>query len=168
VPALVQPSSACRASFLAAEQELAAEGKEVVDEAGFAAHLARLEDARLGRNLPPDHVAWTALWLVEGAEFLGRVSIRHGLNDLLRELGGHIGYVIRPTARRRGFGTLALRLALPHAAALGIDPALVTCDETNIASRKIIEACGGVFERDAFHGEGLPRKLRFWLATRPS
>jgi predicted acetyltransferase len=96
---------------------------------------------------------------VDGSEFLGRVQIRHRLTDRLREVGGHIGYDVRPSARRRGHATAMLRATLPMARALGIERALITCDTENGASRKVIEANGGMLE-DERNG-----KLRFWVLT---
>jgi predicted acetyltransferase len=104
-------------------------------------------------------VPCTHLWFVDGEEYIGRLAIRHSLTDWLRRIGGHIGYEVRPTARRQGHATRMLGLALPVAASLGIDPALVTCDVANTASRRVIEANGGRLEEV---GEG---KLRFWVPT---
>nr|WP_238358469.1 GNAT family N-acetyltransferase [Kribbella sandramycini] len=116
--------------------------------------------AEPGAVLAAGIVPYTMLWFVEGDEWLGRLSIRHELTPHLLELGGHIGYGVRPSARRRGYATQMLVQALPVAAELGIDPALVTCDADNVASRKVIEAAGGELE-DERHG-----KLRFWVATK--
>ncbi len=77
----------------------------------------------------------------------------------MREIGGHIGHDIRPSARRRGHATAMLAAALPVARSLGINPALLTCDENNIASRRVIEANGGVLE-DVRGGQ-----LRYWAPT---
>ena len=74
-------------------------------------------------------------------------------------MGGHIGYDVRPSVRRRGYATLMLRLSLPVAHQLGIDPALITCDDTNVGSRRVIEANGG---RLASASDGI---LRFWVPT---
>lgn len=101
----------------------------------------------------------TTLWWVDGDEYLGRLSIRHALTDLLREFGGHIGYVVRPSARRQGNASAMLAVALPIARGLGIDPALLTCDADNAGSRRVIESNGGVFEDQ--HDD----KLRFWVPT---
>ena len=109
--------------------------------------------------LPPDLVHETVLWFIDGDEWLGRLSIRHSLTPALLELGGHIGYVVRPSARRKGYATQMLTQSLPFAAGLGIDPALVTCDNDNLASRKVIQAAGGELE-DERHG-----KLRYWVPT---
>jgi predicted acetyltransferase len=82
---------------------------------------------------------------------------RHGLNDYLFEQGGHIGYSVRPSARRRGFAGDALRDALPIARELGISRVLITCDETNVGSRRTIEKNGGIYE-DSRKG-----KRRYWI-----
>ncbi|MFF1718675.1 GNAT family N-acetyltransferase [Streptomyces sviceus] len=101
----------------------------------------------------------TNLWYVEDDTFLGRLSIRHRLTPHLLELGGHIGYVVRPGARRQGHATAMLAAALLVCRQLGVDRALVTCDATNTASRKVIEANGGEFE----DRRGV--KLRYWIRT---
>nr|WP_255671798.1 GNAT family N-acetyltransferase [Glycomyces amatae] len=111
---------------------------------------------------PPGFVPSTTHWWAEGDAYLGRINIRHRLNDHLREVGGHIGYDVRPSARRRGHATAMLAAALPRAAALGIEKALVTCDTDNTASRKVIEHNGGVLE------DRRGRKLRYWVPTAPA
>ncbi|RDG39742.1 GNAT family N-acetyltransferase [Streptomyces corynorhini] len=126
----------------------------------FAEYVARLNAEPLEET--PRSEGWvpsTTLWYAEGGTFLGRLSIRHRLNPFLRELGGHIGYAVRPTARRQGHATAMLIASLPVARRIGIDSVLVTCDTTNEGSRKVIEGAGGVLE-DERGG-----KLRFWVAT---
>lgn len=88
-------------------------------------------------------VADTTLWAVQGNQVLGRISLRHSLTPYLRNIGGHIGYFVRPSSRRQGIGSqmLPLLLSLPKAQEIG--RLFVTCDETNIASIKIIERNGG-------------------------
>ncbi|WP_405581515.1 GNAT family N-acetyltransferase [Streptomyces sp. NBC_01190] len=178
MPQLIVPDVRIHRSFLAAMAEFVAEGRGDADDssmvgrdlrtwsrrwhepADFAAYVAALlavADPDLPR--PDALVPCTNLWWVEGDEYLARIAVRHRLNHFLREYGGHIGYDVRPSARRRGHATAMLRAALPEAAELGIDPALITCDTGNVASRKVIQACGGVFE-DERGG-----KLRFWVRT---
>ena len=106
---------------------------------------------------PTGWVPSTYLWYVDGAIFLGRLSIRHRLTQWLHDYGGHIGYDVRPSARRRGHATEMLRQALPWCRKLRIDTALVTCDLDNVASRKVIERAGGKFDDER---EG---KLRYWV-----
>jgi predicted acetyltransferase len=108
---------------------------------------------------PAGFVPATELWWVEGDQFLGRIGIRHRLTPALLEMGGHIGYDVRPTARRRGNATAMLLNALVVARDLGIERALVTCDVDNVGSRAVIERNGGVFEDER---AGI---LRFWVPT---
>jgi len=127
---------------------------------GFARYVESLRDqAREDAPRPEGHVPCTTLWWVAGDEYLGRIAVRHRLTQELLDVGGHIGYDVRPSARRRGHATAMLRAVLPVAGDLGIDSALVTCDVDNVASRKVIESSGGVLE-DQRGG-----KLRFWVAT---
>ncbi|HEV8056413.1 MAG TPA: GNAT family N-acetyltransferase [Nocardioidaceae bacterium] len=181
MPELVSPTTRVRRSFLAAVAELRAEGNGQYDgtsvyppvggspgeawelpvletEEGFRHFTTRLvEISDADSDRPPGYVPATALWWVDGDTYLGRLSIRHRLTDDLLRYGGHIGYVVRPSARRRGHATAMLRAALPVAAALGIDPVLVTCDDDNAASRSVIETAGGRLE------DQRGRKLRFWV-----
>lgn len=178
MPELIPPDTRVHASFLAAMAEFQAEGRGAPDDdsmigreireyasqwaapAEFARYVRELRDDALEESPRPDgHVPATTLWWASGNEYLGRIAIRHRLTPWLRDIGGHIGYDIRPSARRRGHATAMLAAALPTARGLGIDPALVTCDEDNIASRKVIEANGGALEDK--RGD----KLRFWVPT---
>jgi predicted acetyltransferase len=122
----------------------------------------RLARSREDAPRPTGHVPCTFFWVVDDADpsyYLGSISVRHRLTPYLLEVGGHIGYSVRPTARRRGVATAALRAVLPEAARLGADPVLVTCDDDNVGSARVIEANGGVLE-DVRAG-----KRRYWVAT---
>jgi predicted acetyltransferase len=158
-PALVAPTARVAASFRAAIEEFRAEGRFGPEDDSALAEALRaaggtVDDAWLRHYLDglrrdvepkrPDQVPQTTLWWVRGDEFLGRLALRHRLNAKLRRHGGHIGYEVRPSARRRGHATAMLRAALPIAAALGIDPALLTCDPDNLASQRVIAVNGGV------------------------
>jgi predicted acetyltransferase len=128
---------------------------------GFAAYAAALRaQSREETPRPPGWVPCTTWWWVEGADYLGRIALRHQLTPRLRETGGHIGYDVRPTARQRGHATAMLRAVLPRAGRMGISSVLITCDVGNVASRKVIEANGGVLD-DELHG-----KLRFWVPAK--
>ena len=179
---LVPPDPALQASYLEALAEVVPEGNARFFElvlpaegdfpgadfpadrladpgvfAEFCAYTRALEDP--ATPMPRDWVSGTYLWAVKDDTVVGRISLRHALTPWLLEVGGHIGYAVRPSARRRGVATRMLALMLPVAAAHGIDPALVTCDDTNGASRRVIEANGGVLEDQ--RGD----KLRFWVPT---
>lgn len=110
---------------------------------GFADYVRDVvADALEDSPRRPGWVPCTTLWYVESDEYLGRLAIRHRLTPHLLELGGHIGYDVRRSARRQGHATAMLRAALPVAAELGIDAALLTCDADNVASRRLIEYNG--------------------------
>ena len=130
-------------------------------------YLEVLDSLERGTDLLPGYVPSTFLFVFKGERIVGRVSIRHRLNDLLLRVGGHIGYVIVPAFRRQGYATASLRLALDFAGAtLGHDRVLVTCDADNIGSIKTIEKNGGVLE-DVIRGPDLDTpKRRYWIDTR--
>ena len=97
-------------------------------------------------NLPEGYVASTAFWLVddEKQRFLGEISIRHELPERLLRYGGHIGYAVRLGEWNKGYGTLMLSLALPYAKELGITRCLITCDDDNPGSARVMEKNGFV------------------------
>ncbi|WP_323959737.1 GNAT family N-acetyltransferase [Arthrobacter sp. JZ12] len=126
-------------------------------------YLAQTEDARFGRNLPEGWVPATFLVADVDGGLVGRASIRHELNQHLFEVGGHIGYAVRPQFRGRGYATEMLRLALGEARSLGIATALLTCDPDNFASHAVIERNGGV--REVNSAPISQDKLRYWIPT---
>lgn len=130
----------------------------------FSRYLEVLEDQERGPNLPLNHVPSTFLFAFKGQRIIGRVSIRHMLNDFLLRVGGHIGYVVVPEFRRQGHATTILRMALHFAhEKLGIGRVLVTCDDDNIGSIRTIENNGGVLE-DVISGSELDKpKRRYWI-----
>jgi predicted acetyltransferase len=188
VPELVAPDPALHSAFLDAVQEFVEAGEyphgsgitpdelpddqvrgepwripALTDPARFAAYaraMAQLADGDIARGfaLVPD----TKRWLVDEGRLLGFLSVRHELNDFLLEEGGHIGYSVRPSARRRGLATYACAWGLDHLRSLGVERALITCDDDNAASAATILRNGGVLE-DVRHG-----KQRYWVGlTRP-
>jgi predicted acetyltransferase len=171
---LVFPSKKYKNSFLQALSEYQSEkandrldiftlSSDVLQN-DFDGYVKRLENEAQGNDLPPGYVSHTTYWLVDNNEFIGRVDIRHTLTKHLLREGGHIGYDIRPSKRNHGYGKKILALALPKAKSFGIKNVLVTCDETNVASKKIIEANGGILENKISVGKGRPKKLRYWFS----
>jgi predicted acetyltransferase len=129
-------------------------------------YLEVLADQERGENLPPNHVPETFLFAFKDRRIVGRVTIRHALNEVLARRGGHIGYVVVPEFRRQGCATEMLRQALQIAhERLRLDRVLVTCDDDNLGSIRTIEKNGGVLEAIAA-GPGLDTpKRRYWIAT---
>lgn len=166
MPVLTRPTLAVHESWLEAASESGYRPwlpagwsvDKLRDPERFAEFVAnQLADAEDSTSRPNGFVPATHLWYIDGDAFLGRLSIRHRLTPWLRDYGGHIGYDVRPSERRRGHATAMLQDALPWCADIGIDPVLVTCDTTNIASRKVIAAAGGNFENE------LDGKYRYWV-----
>ena len=93
--------------------------------------------------------------------FVGAVNIRHYLNEGLLATGGHIGDGIRPSERRKGYGNLIVSLALEECRKLGIDKVLMTCDKSNVASRRTIINNGGILENEVSDGGEVVQ--RFWI-----
>lgn len=93
---------------------------------------------------------------------LGAVNIRHYLNDYLLQYGGHIGDGIRPSERRKGYGTKIIELALVECKKLGINRVLIVCDKNNIGSRKAIINNGGVLENEVVRENGSIDQ-RYWI-----
>lgn len=108
--------------------------------------IHRLNNMCKGIGLREGWVPSTTFWLIDNEEYIGCGNIRHALTDQLRKFGGHIGYDIRPSKWRQGYGTMQLRLLLAEAAKLGIQNALITCSAENKASAKVIEKNGGIFK----------------------
>jgi predicted acetyltransferase len=133
----------------------------------FARYLDVLERHARGESLPPNHVPSTFLFAFDASRIVGRVAIRHELNDFLLRVGGHIGYVVVPEFRRQGYATVILRRSLGIAHRdLGISRVLVTCDDDNVGSIKTIEQNGGVLE-NIVAGPDLDKpKRRYWIDTR--
>ncbi|MDP3880863.1 MAG: GNAT family N-acetyltransferase [bacterium] len=129
----------------------------------FAAFLDKLENERHGINLGEGRVEQSVFWAIVDGSYVGRISLRHRLNESLQKIGGHIGYSVVPWERRRGYGKKMLALVLPRAKELGLTKVLITCDEDNIASKKIIEANGGILENAVLQGDNIARKLRYWI-----
>ncbi len=124
-----------------------------------------------GMGLAPGHVPSDYLVAcVRGSDgtsqVVGRVSIRHSLTPVLRQIGGHVGYAVRPAFAGRGYATAMLRLALARMVALGVDDVLVTCSDDNIGSATVVERCGGVLEDRLHITDGVPLERRYWIDSR--
>lgn len=168
---LVLPSVEYEQSFREYQKELLVLGRsatEMDSEAlfkeskDFEDFVVKLCAGAEGKFIPEGYVSHTMYWLVDGDKFIGGVDIRHRLTDHLREVGGHIGYAIRPSERGKGYGNMILSLALPKAKELGITDVLLTCKEGNVASAKVIEKNGGVFENTTTASDGIVRQ-RYWI-----
>ena len=166
MPELIAPTARLHASWLEAHAEWGPGGvhedgfgllssDEVDSPAGFAAWVARLTDEADSGGAP-----CTYRWIVDGDRVLGGIALRHGFGEFVKG-AGHIGYGIRPSARRRGLATWALGRMLGEARELGMDKVLVVCAADNVASVKTIERHGGVL--DGIRDTDLGPARRYWI-----
>jgi predicted acetyltransferase len=159
MPRLAAPTTAVRDSFVEAARDLRDEGwlpEFPVDEvaANFDGYVQRVLDEKQYWGVPI-----STLWYIDRASYLGTVIIRHRLTPGLARRGGHIGYHVAPRRRREGHATAMLAAAMTYCRnTLGITSILVTCDQSNAASRRVIESNGGVLE-NVLDGE-----CRYWIA----
>ena len=164
-----KPHAGLADSYRAMVREMLDRGEDLIpfplsfDNADFGAFLARLEGCSRGEGIPQDFVPHTTFWLVDAAgEVVAVSNLRHALTEKLRIEGGHIGYGVRPSARRRGHATEILRRTLESARALGIEEALVTCASDNAGSAGAIRKCGGRLDSQSYvesRGEVVSRYL---------
>ncbi len=166
---LIEPSITCRDSFIALAQEFAIAGDDRYEQIlphlknDFAGYVQLLKNQQDGIGLQEGHVAQTTLWSTENDEVIGVIRIRHSLTPMLEKIGGHIGYQIRPSRRRQGYGTRQLALTLDFLRERGWEKVLITCDDDNIGSARIIESNGGVLW-DVIEVEEEPKPIRrYWV-----
>ena len=167
---LIEPTVELESEFLAMAEEYHTADMEkclkLYSEAldDFSTYVADLRNAAHGNGLPAGWVPTSTFWLVGSKNvMLGTIRLRHRLTPLLEREGGHIGYDIRPSERRKGYGTIILALSLVKAWEMGLTRVLVTCDTDNIASVKIIEKNGGKFEKEIISENFRKPVSRYWI-----
>ena len=115
-----------------------------------------------GKQIPSHLVKNTQFVCVdENNHIIGMCNVRHELNELLFNLAGHIGYSVHPSYRRQGVATFMLSEALNYCDELKLKDVLVTCLESNIASKKTILKCGGIYEKTIDYGQD--QVERYWF-----
>lgn len=166
---LVPPDESWAAAVWAYKAEFEARGDHLdgtADLGGAADFTGWLADLRADGSpdtVRPGRVPADTYLSVRRSDrrLVGMVNIRHTLNDYLLRFGGHIGYSVRPTERRKGYARELLGLALNQCKALRLDRVLVTCDSENEASARTIRANGGVLENRVPEGDGFTD--RYWI-----
>ncbi len=149
---LVTPDIQYHASYLTYIKELGDEERYPFpldfDHSDFPAMLIRIQQFEQGVDLPKAYVPSTTYWMVEGDEIIGVSNLRHYLNDQLKTAGGHIGLGIRPSSRGRKLSVQLLQMTLVKAVDKGINEVHVHCYKHNLASARMIEACGGELDSE--------------------
>lgn len=129
----------------------------------YAAWLLGMQNRKTGKNLPAHFVRENFYLCYDGDDMVGVFSLKFELTPFLYNYGGHIGYAVKPSRRRRGFATEILKQGLKTAKAFGFDRMLLICDEDNVASEKTILKCGGKFENTLFDEDEQVNVKRFWI-----
>ena len=134
----------------------------------FADYKIDCENSRLGIGLKEGYVASTKLWLIKDDRFVGLFDIRHSLTENLKKEGGNIAYYIIPSARRKGYASLGLKLCCKYAyEILELDKVLVTCNAENIASyktmKKVMYEFGGYEDAQVVFEN--KQEKRVWINT---
>jgi len=130
----------------------------------FAQTVQGFDDQSHGEGLPQGWVPATTRFLIHDGRIMGLFNLRHRLTDGLRRSGGHVGYSVRPSERRKGYGTKLLTAAMELARIRGMDRLLVTCRPDNVASAGVIENCGGVFQDLTYYEPMREEVCRYWIS----
>jgi predicted acetyltransferase len=165
--ALILPNEDFAESYLSCMAEMRDLGEKIweatvprADESTFQ-FVARL--LRAQKSPEPGLVSETTYWAVLDKEVVGRIALRHILNKNLEEFGGHIGYEVRPSARKKGVATEMLRLVLQTPKAREIGRVLLTCAPDNIASNKTIQKNGGALSGTKFVERVQRQTNYYWI-----
>ena len=155
---------AYREEFLAAGSSMDGAGplRRYPDPRDWLAAVRAYEDPA---TVPAGKVPATQLLCVEDGHILGMIQIRHCLNDYLRLYAGHIGYSVRPSARRQGVAKWMLSEALPLCRDLGLDCVMIACEPWNEGSRRTILANGGIYETTVHEPDEDIDLEQYWIKT---
>ncbi|RDW21270.1 GNAT family N-acetyltransferase [Oceanobacillus chungangensis] len=130
---------------------------------GYDTYEAYLEELEMRQQGIENWVPNSNYFLIDNRNrIVAMVNIRHRLNDYLQNIGGHIGYGVRPSERQKGYATLMLAQALKKCKEQELKRVLVTCDDDNICSAKVILKNGGI-EDEPFRDEDGSVIRRFWI-----
>jgi predicted acetyltransferase len=164
-PVLVELNAELKNKFLDMAKDYQSAGDDRYQSAAddFDAFLEGLEMYRTGKNLSSNLVRANTFFLLANDKLIGRGDLRHQLNEMLAVMGGHIGYDVRPSERRKGYGSLILQLTLEKARAIGLEKVFLTCDADNRASAKIIEKNGGKLHHQIFYEPKGKLISQYWI-----
>lgn len=167
---LIRPTKELEKDFRATISEFRARGENNIEALftrcgeDFDAYLRQTIQAEGGYGLPEGFVPYTSYWTVlDNTKIIGFCNFRHYLTSFLKIEGGHIGYSIRPSERKKGYGKRQLALMLEECRWMAISRVMLTCDFDNIGSSKIIEANGGILTGDSISPRSHKKVLQYWI-----
>ena len=166
---LIQPTEVLREEFLAFRSEFPSSeeipGLASMNTGDFDVDVRNALNHAKDIGLPDGWVLAHTFWLVRNERtILGVLNLRHALTPFLETEGGHIGYSVRPSERGKGYAIRMLAMALDEARRLGMKRVLITCDQKNIASARVIQKNGGRLENEvASRLPGREVTQRYWI-----
>ena len=119
------------------------------------------ENTKNKESVTPGFVTAHTFFALDDNKIVGIINARHELNDYLLNFGGHIGYSVRKSERRKGYAKAMLSYTVDFLFSLGLEKVLITCDKKNIASKRTIESCGGILENEVATEDRTT--LRYWI-----
>ena len=119
------------------------------------------ENTKNKESVTPGFVTAHTFFALDNNKIVGIINARHELNDYLLNFGGHIGYSVRKSERRKGYAKAMLSYTVDFLFSLGLEKILITCDKENIASKRTIESCDGILENEVIEESRIT--LRYWI-----
>ena len=128
-------------------------------------YISECKKYTISETLPKGRVISTQFFYIrkEDNRLVGMIQVRHYLNKYLSKYGGHIGYSIKPSERRKGYATSMLKAVLPYCKEIGLDKILISCIDSNIGSEKTILNNGGIYESTVYERKEKCHLKRFWI-----
>lgn len=162
----VLPSERNKKDVLSFYQEIVKAGGECIglrNHDNYDLWLEEMTNRHLGRNLPDGYVRENFYLCYDRNKLVGVFSLKFELTDFLLHFGGHIGYAVRPSERRKGYATKILKEGLFLAKEFGFDKVLCICNEDNVGSEKTILKNGGILENVIYDPEEKLNVKRYWI-----
>jgi len=129
----------------------------------FDEFLQNLEKNKHQELIKPEYSPQITFGVFDDGKLIGGFNLRHELKGNLINHGGNIGYLVRPSERKKGYGTIILSCAMKKAKEIGLRKVLITCRKENIASSKVIEKNGGIHENDYYDETKGNTFKRYWI-----
>ncbi len=171
---LTQPDKSHRQAILEYKNEFITDDEVIHGSGGldqtdtFDEWMQKIRNEQDPKTVPEGRVPATEFLAIRKSDdkLVGMIQVRHELNDFLLKHGGHIGYSVRKSERRKGYATQMLQQALGFCQnELRLDRVLTTCDKNNSGSAKVILLNGGILENEFIADEGTVVQ-RYWISLK--